>query len=259
MFRNVIISLNTKSVFITFKHFLSTTQLYYQTYNEHQFQPNTKLFDELVHIASPSYQNPFETVLNAVQGSNQLYIIHHIEQNSPILCYSLVQYGKEITLLNHHQKIPVVFYRFVIMNNKYKNTGVIIKLFEYFYHQMQKQKEKQSELPLLFYYTTATPSIIYLTDQIFKNTIPAINDYYRKFTDDEWHIVNELRRLRNWPIVMKSSNINPFVIKGIMKARYSTSEQMRIEKIMKKTNYKMFQDLNINEMNGNRLLRYTFI
>ncbi|CAF1236445.1 unnamed protein product, partial [Didymodactylos carnosus] len=204
-----------------------------------------------VNIASSAYQHPYDTILNAVRGSNQLYVLRNEPQNGPIICYSLIQFGKEITLLDHSQNISVAYHNFIIVNEKFKNTGLTIKLFEYFYHGMQKRKQRHPQLPLLIYYVTATPSIIYQTDKVFLNMVPSINDYNRTiFTDQEWHIANELRKLRSWPTAVRSSNVNPFVLKGVMKSRYTTYEQMRIDKIVKRTNYQIFQDLGIDESNG---------
>ncbi|CAF2742748.1 unnamed protein product [Rotaria sp. Silwood2] len=176
------------------------------------------------------------------------------------LVSSFIQLEKEITFLDHDQQIPVTYHNFIIVNKKFKNTGLTITLFEYFYRGMQERKQRQPQLSLLTYYVTATPSIIYQTDKVFLNMVPSINNYNRMiFTDQEWHIANELRKLRNWPTGVKSSNVNPFVLKGIMKSHYTTHEQMRIDKIGKKTNYKIFQDLGIDESNGDQLLRFAFV
>ncbi|CAF1385209.1 unnamed protein product [Adineta steineri] len=259
MFRKVVAYLPIKSVSSTIKHRLSTTQLHYELYNEQQFQPNTKLFDELVNVASSAYQHPYDTILNAVQESNRLYVLRDAAQTGPILGCFLIQYDKEVTLLDRHQKIPVIYHSFMIVNEKLKNTGLAIKLMEYFASEVYKRKGRQPLLPLILYYVTATPAIIYQTDKFIK-MVPSVNNYdHTVFTDEEWYIANELRKLKNWPTVIKSTNVNPFVVKGIMKTRYSTSEQMRNDKIAKKINYKIFQDLGIDETNGDRLLRFGFV
>lgn len=127
----------------TTRRCLNTTQLFYESYDEHQFQPDTKLFHELVNIASSAYRHPYDMIQNAVHGSNQLYVLRNAPQNGSILCYSLIQFGKQITLLDYDKKIPVAYHNFIIINDKLKNTGLTLKLFEYFYRGMQERKRQQ--------------------------------------------------------------------------------------------------------------------
>ncbi|CAF1651867.1 unnamed protein product, partial [Didymodactylos carnosus] len=166
MYGKTIMNITGKLVSSSVRHYLSTAKLYYESYDEPRFQPGTKLFNEVLEIVSFTYQNPYETILHTVRGSNTLYVLRNEAQSGPIACCSFIQYGQELTLNDNDRTIPVVYHNLAISNEKVKNTGLIKKLFEYFYCELQKRKQRQPQLPILLYYVTPTPSIVYLADQI---------------------------------------------------------------------------------------------
>ncbi|MBL0941234.1 MAG: hypothetical protein IBJ00_00660 [Alphaproteobacteria bacterium] len=218
--------------------------LSFHTLKREEFIHNQALINELKQITLPSYKDPTAMMNRDLNHCNKLYLAREADES--LIAFFMVGWEP---ILFREQLISSVFLGLGVTRQDKKSTGLIRFLFSRFIYDARKWEERHPK-KLLLWYTTATPSIFYIFNQMFSDNQPRADGSY----DEEGkELALAIRNHMHWPIY---SGDHPFVIKGIAKkTRYSTVERERIESIIKAKNFNLFKELEIDETQGDRMLR----
>lgn len=214
------------------------------TLEREEFINSQALLYEIKEITAPSYEDPTALIMRDLNHCNKLYLGR--ESNGKLVTFFMV--GWETILLDK-KPIQTVFLGLSATREDQKDSGIVRHLYQRFVTDAQAWEEAHQQR-LLLWYTTATPSVFYAANLTFSENQPHDDGSY---TEDGKAYVLALRKYMGWPFFIEG---HPFVVKGIAeKTRYSYAEKKRINYIVKRSNFSLFTDLNIDETNGDRMLR----
>lgn len=194
------------------------------------------LVDKIKNCIESSYVNTTSIVEREVGHCNTTYYI--LDPTGNLVAFFMVNYesigNKDSVYLGLNG-----------VAKEYKNSGISILLYKEAIKDGLKY-QKITGKSLFLYATTATPSVYNSATRFFRNVNPRLDGSYDKSSE----MIATQYALRY--------NINqhnhPFVFKAIARGtQYSISETHRIKRIIDKYDFNLFNELGVNESNGDRL------
>lgn len=209
---------------------------------------NLDLYQSVYNLALPSYVNPDAMLKRDIDSCDRIYLAY---DNQAKLC-TFFMVGQQKLILNGN---PLVSFYLGLgaTSMATKNSGIIRQLYQAFIHDVQELEAKINQrIPL--WHTTATPSVFHAFNQMFVENEPDGNGLY---TEKGKSLVLAIRSEKGWNYQV---NEHPFVVKNIAhNTLYSDSEVARIKQICIEKNFRLFDELGIDERKGDRLIRISFV
>jgi hypothetical protein len=200
---------------------------------------------KIKNIVSPSYEDSTTLLAREIKSCNEIYLAK--DQNQQIHSFFMVGWSD---LVVDNQQTPAVYLGLSATSAITKNTGFVRLLFEKFFTEAYAWEEKNQQ-KLVLWHTTASSSIFHAFNLLLDYNEP---DKDGNYTDVCQRIALAICQKKGW--LKNISRQHPFVLYGIAENTfYSKEEFSRLEEICQKNNFTLFNQLNINERKGDRLLR----
>lgn len=211
---------------------------YIKKYENGDFRQITGLYQELERIASPSYEDIVPLLHKDYNYCDVLYLGF---SDGEISCFYLV-HDELLSYMEH--KIHGVFLGLSATSSKTKSSGLVLKL----YIQCSEDMTKKYHDNKFFWGTTINPTVYTIVSKYLKNIQPRFDGTYDKDGEDLLNLV----KTTNYLCDAKLENVNPFVLLGYSKVRYSKNELQRMKQLSR--NCELFDKLNLCETNGDRII-----
>jgi len=214
-----------------------------------KFRVNPNLFRELLKLLYPSYENPELFLNESLNRCDTLFLLR--DELDQLSAFFLVSW--ESIYLNGSDRMTC-YLGLSATRQDLKNTAEVGKLYDALRDEAIKaQQEVQSRIILWF--TTATPSAWNAANTRFTDLQPRINGGYTKEGES---IATEIRSLLK--INLDTEKGHPFVLKKFARnTLYSSEERLRIRNICNKHKFRLFEELQIDERVGDRILCICFV
>lgn len=209
---------------------------------------NLDLYQAIYDLVLPSYVNPDAMLKRDIDSCDRIYLAYNIQDK---LC-AFFMVGQQNLVLNDTSVVS--FYLGLgATSMATKNSGIIRQLYQAFIHDVQELEARiNQKIPL--WHTTVTPSVFHAFELMFVENEPNANGLY---TEKGKSLVLAIRSKKGWQY---QENEHPFVVKNVAhNTLYSDSEVARIKRICLEKNFSLFDELGINERNGDRLIRISFV
>jgi hypothetical protein len=227
---------------------LSKIQVRIEKVSMSQLLTNRIILQIIYDIVSTSYVDSSSVMNREIEYCDQVYLAYDDQQN---LC-SFFMVGED-KLIFKDMTLPSFYMGLSATSIETKNTGIVRLLYQAFMHDISLM-EKQIGQKVILWYTTVTPSVFYSINQIFVNNEPMVDGSY---SEKGKEIALAIQNKKGWKI---NSDGHPFVLKGVAhNTLYSKHEAERINKICREKNFTLFNDLEIDESKGDRLLRIAYV
>ena len=201
---------------------------------------NEFLYNSIKKLITPYYEDTTAILKREIQHCTCLY---YIKNNEGVLAFFMTNWE---TLAGK----PSVYLGLTSVDEKYQDKKLINLLYLRFIEDGYLFKERNNISPV-FYLTTATPLIYYFIQKWSDKHAPDFNGNY---TPENKKIAMAYCKEHNINVAKN----NPFVLKNVApQTRYSVKERKRIKDAIKATNFKLFENLGIDEENGDRLFMIT--
>jgi hypothetical protein len=210
-----------------------------------KFVSDVTLQKQITNIVSPSYEDSTTLLAREIKSCNEIYLAK--DQNQQIHSFFMIGWSD---LVVDNQQIPAVYLGLSATSATTKNRGYVRLLFEKFFKEAYAWEEKNQQ-KLVLWHTTASPSIFHAFNLLLDYNEP---DKDGDYTDAGQKIALAICQKKGWQ--QNVSSQHPFVLHGVAEnTLYSKEEFSRLGKICQKNNFTLFNQLNINERKGDRLLR----
>jgi hypothetical protein len=211
----------------------------------HEFRHDAVLRALMIELAAPSYEDPVALLSRDLQRCDTLYLASDVKGD--LVAFFMVAH--EMLALNNQQRIPTIYLGLSATRQDTKNTGRIMALYgRCMLDAMNWQQEVGQDI--LLWATTATPTIYLAARTLCQDVNPRLDGTY---SAESAQIAQALRRAFGYDL--PHMDIHPFVLKGVAhRTRYSATEVARNTKIMIRKGFSLFEDLGIDEAQGDRLL-----
>lgn len=199
--------------------------------------------EEIFLLTNPYYFDSSSVVERELKHNNIIYLLK--DSFGGILSFFMVAWEKH-QIQSLERDVVYLGLSCASQNNQGKKfaSRVYYNFTVDAYNYQQKNSSK-----LILYGTTATPVVLLTLSKIWDNVKPGLDGNYNQ-NDEE--IIESIKKSSG---LDKFSSDHPFVLKGVAtNTKYSLTEQARLKKFEIKNNIKLFEKLNINESNGDRLL-----
>ena len=210
--------------------------------SDDEFRSNNDLHEEILRLASPTYMDPAAVLMPAIIQFDTAYLAR--DDDGRLLSFFMHGYD-EIILAD--DVLPAIHLGWTCATEETKGSHLVRALYEQFLIDARAvQQEKGIEFTL--WGTTATPVGFHLYHKYFADVVPDVQGQY---SPGALEIANALRtRLTG----NEATTSRPFLLSGVSKARFSQEELDRIALITRNKNFSLFEQLGIDERNGDRLL-----
>ena len=199
--------------------------------------------ERMFQLMKPYYIDPTSLLERDLKHNTNIYLLKDDIDN--LLSFFMVGWEKHFI---DDKLSSVVFLGLSCANQKFQERKFASKVYYYFtkdafdYEQLNNEK-------LILYGTTATPVVLLTLSKIWDNVKPLQDGSY---TEYDKIIIDAIKKSTG---LDKYSSDHPFVLKRIaIKTKYSVNEEARLKEVEIKNNIKIFEKLNIDEANGDRLL-----
>ncbi len=210
--------------------------------SDDEFRSNSDLHEEIIQLALPTYEDPSAVLIPAVIQFDTAYLGR--DDDGKLLSFFMHGYD-EIVLSDC--VLPAIHLGWTCATQETKGSHMVRALYEQFLvNAVKEQRDLGIEFTL--WGTTSTPVGFHLYHKYFADVVP---DNQGRYTPGSLEIADALRlRLTGEQVATK----HPFLLPGVSKARFSQSEMERIGQIAINHDFSLFEDLGIDERNGDRLL-----
>lgn len=202
------------------------------------FKYDNNLKQEILELVRPSYIDPSSLIDREFEYNDTIYLAR---DNAKDLIAFFMTGDKSF---NNYK---IIYMGLSAVRHEYKNSGIgkIVYLAQIEDSLLEQDKIKKQ---ILCWATTATPSAFYSIHNLWDNASPTI-DFKTNLKHTE--LAKQICNRQEYTF----ADYNPFVLKGVAKnTRYSIQERERINDFIRKKDFKLFKELNINEEQGDRLL-----
>jgi hypothetical protein len=207
-----------------------------------EFRSNGELHEEIIRLASPTYEDPSALLIPAIIQFDTAYLAR--DDDGRLLSFFMHGYD-EIVLSD--RVLPAIHLGWTCATQDTKGSHLVRALYEQFLQDARAVQDNQ-EVDFTLWGTTATPVGFHLYHKYFVDVVP---DNQGGYSDEALEIANAIRmRLTGEETVTK----HPFLLSGVSKARFSQQELDRVANIGNNKTFTLFDDLGISERNGDRLL-----
>jgi hypothetical protein len=215
-----------------------------QTIASDTFRYDASLKEEIFNLLSPSYEDPTSLLEREVEHCDTLYVARDIDGR--LMAFFLVAWEP---LTFNGKTLPSVYLGLSATSQETKGSGIVRNLYERFRCDASSW-ERENRRQLVLWATTATPSAYAGVNLLFDQVAPCADGSYSRWAACMARII-----CRRFSLADTEPDSNPFVLRAVAhKTRYSDAEVERISKIVEKTNFTLFQHLEIDERRGDRLL-----
>lgn len=209
-----------------------------------EFRNDVAIQASLLSLMAPSYKDPVALIARELAHCNTLYLTRDAE--GEVVCFFLVSW--ETLEIPEQGIIPALYLGLSAMRQGAKNSGYISLLYSRCIAEAVDWEANAGER-LILWGTTAIPVVYLAVNSFLSQTEPYPDGSY---TTSGSQIANAIRyKLGETP----NNGHHPFALKGIASdTRYSQQEIERIQQMCLMKKFTLFQELGINETNGDRLL-----
>ncbi len=199
--------------------------------------------EEIFLLTKPYYFDSSNVVERELQHNNTVYLLKDSVGN--ILSFFMVAWEQH-TIQSVERDVVYLGLSCSSQSNQEKKfaSRVYYNFTVDAYNYQQKNNRE-----LILYGTTATPVVLLTLSKIWDNVKPDLDGSYNQ---NDKEIIESIKKSSG---LDKFSSGHPFVLKGIAtNTKYSITEHARLKEFEIKKNIQLFEKLNINESNGDRLL-----
>ncbi len=202
------------------------------------FSSDGKLREEIFSLVQPSYIDPTSLIEREFANNDTIYLIR--DETNQLVAFFM-------TGDDNFDGINLTYMGLSAVRHEYKNSGVGKQVY---LAQLEDSLILQKELKsnIICWATTATPSVYFSVYRIWEYVNPD-NDF--KYSDEAFHIAKKICQKHKYTF----KDENPFVLKNVAKkTNYSIIEKQRISEFNLKKGFKLFDEFDIDEKQGDRLL-----
>lgn len=204
------------------------------------FRDDKALREELRMIVCHSYKDVSPLLDGDVERCTNLYLGR---MNNSIVCFFLVSHE---SLVVNGRRLPVTFLGFSGTSAESQSTGTIWKIYERAISDVKELERGNGDH--IIWYTTATPSAYFAMERIYGHIYP---DREGGLSTGAEAIVEALR-LQWYP---NAPATRPCcILRGVAAVRYSEQEQYRIQQLTARKKFRLFEQYELDESNGDRVL-----
>lgn len=205
------------------------------------FKLNTQLHNDIIHLAQPSYEDASIVLSSALVSYDTAYLAH--EDDGKLVSFFLA--GHE-NISVEGQTLPSIHLGWTCSTQETKGSGIAQLVYKQFMSD-SLNLQRALGVEFLLWGTTATPIGFHLYHKHFADVEP---NYDGSYSPEAEKIAVALRER----LGATNDGDHPFVLKGCNKARFSQQELARIEIVNQANSFSLFNDLDIDERAGDRLL-----
>jgi hypothetical protein len=228
---------------------LSTSEkLYIKKISRSLLISNSELCKLIFDLVSPSYVNVNAIIKRELSYCDQVYLGY--DGSSNLITFFMV--GRDDIKIND-QATPTYYLGLSATSSSTKNSGLVRLLYQAFINDIQQLEEEIGQRVILWH-TTATPSAFHAVNLLFVENEPSEDGSYSNKSEI---IALAIRHKKGWG----TTNLrHPFILHGVAhNTLYSTQEAERLRNICLKKKFTLFNELGINERQGDRLLRISYV
>jgi hypothetical protein len=205
---------------------------------------DARLKEEILNLLAPSYEDPTSLLQRELEHCDMLYAAR--DQIGRLMACFMVAW-EPLTI--NEGTLQSVYLGLSATSQETKGSGIIRNLYDRFRSDASSW-EKENQRRLLLWATTAAPSPYTAVNLLFDEVVPGADGSYSLWAAE---VAQTLRRRFGLP--GGEPGLNPFVLKAVAHdTRYSESEVERINRIVEKNHFTLFEQLGIDERRGDRLL-----
>jgi len=223
---------------------MAEAQMIIQTIPSGAFRYYAGLKQEIFSLLGPSYEDPTSLLERELAHCDTLYVAR--DPSGRVMAFFLVAWEP---LSVNEEILQSVYLGLSATSQETKGSGIVRNLYARFIFDAISW-EKENQRRLLLWATTATPSAYTAAHVICDEVAPRADGSYSPWAREVARVVRQrfgLPDLETGP--------NPFVLSAVAhKTRYSKAEVERISRIVEKSNFTLFRQLEIDERRGDRLL-----
>jgi len=209
--------------------------------SDDEFRSNSGLHEEIIRLASPTYEDPSALLIPAIIQFDTAYLAR--DDDGRLLSFFMHGYD-EIILAD--RILPAIHLGWTCATQDTKGSHLVRALYEQFLKDAQAAQDAEG-IDFTLWGTTATPVGFHLYHKYFADVAPDVQGNY---SSEALEIANALRAR----LSCEHSETHPFVLSGVSRARFAEQEKERIDQIAQNKNFSLFDELKIDERNGDRLL-----
>lgn len=211
----------------------------------------TKLINELTSaeikniflLTKPYYLDSSSVVKRELKHNNVIYLLKN--DSSVIVAFFMVVWEKMILLSEERE---VVYLGLSCASQDNQEDRFASKVYYNFTIDAYNHQQ-QNNTKLILYGTTATPVVLLTLPKIWDNVKPGLDGSYSQV---DLELIECLKIASG---LNKFSADHPFVLKRVaVNTRYSIRETQRLKEFEQRNDLTIFENLNINEADGDRLL-----
>ncbi|WP_340201741.1 GNAT family N-acetyltransferase [Ascidiimonas sp. W6] len=198
---------------------------------------NKYLYHSIKKLLQPDYQD-FTSVLE--RETKRCKNVYFLEVKGIVVGFFMTNWE---SISGKH----AVYLGLNAVHEKFKNKGLTTLLYLRFIED-GILFEKQEKTKLILCATTASPAVVNAVLKLSRNCSPNKNgefNNYHKNLAISYAIKHDLKYSKNHPFILKNA---------ATKTLYSAKENERIEKLVNKHSFSLFEKLGIKEKKGDRLL-----
>lgn len=194
-------------------------------------------------IVEPFYEDPAAVLHREIEHCNVAYLARSPEGR--VMAFAMFAY--EEVLVDQEGMVPALYAGLCASALEHQKRGLVFRLWSHASREAV-QWEARTGRRLLAWATTATP-VTYYGASMFHDLTPRLDGTYE--ASSLVYAVALKRRLG----VLAADGEHPFVLRAIADSTlYSALERQAIREFCASRDFRIFDELGINEVNGDRLL-----
>lgn len=204
---------------------------------------NVSLLKEFYDIIEPSYQVCRELLEKEVNFCDKCYLLHQEEQ--------LVGFFMTGTYIvtSEEKSYLSVYLGLSAIAKQLKGSVAIRKLYESCLEDLKQPVVGRFDDGFLWG-TTANPLIFLAVSRFLSEVQPSLDGTFTERSESILKVIKNAFFSLTWS--EKTSPMHPFVLYGVTSARYSEEEKKRQKGVARR--FSLFEELGINEVNGDRMV-----